>query len=143
MSAPMMLRSSAAAPTAPKSGKMSISRGPLGAASGERNLGVASAGGAVFGEPVEGVDGGLTLPARVDLEVQVWAGGFTGRADIADVLTSGDAVAGLDGDAGVVHVRVVRGDVLAGDGVLEDDQPAIGAARAGEDDAAVGDGKDR
>src|SRR5690349_18003211 len=61
---------------------------------------------AVLGQPRRRVDGAAAV--RVDLQVQVRAGGVTGVADLADLLARGDLLAHRDADLGHVAVPADR-----------------------------------
>src|SRR5690606_34945365 len=80
-----------------------------------------------LGHELFGVSGGAV---DVHLGVEVRAGWPAGRADAADLLTSGDAIAGADEHAAGPHVLVAGHDAAA---VVDVDRPAAVGVGVGVD----------
>ena len=74
------------------------------------------------------------------LVVQVRAGNHAGRTDVADDLALFDARADALPAAEIRHVRIQCRDIAA---VLQDDDVAVAALAAAENDLAVAGGHDR
>ena len=99
--------------------------------------------GGVLVEPGLGVGEFAVAAVLAEAEVQVRAGGVTGLADIANVLSDRDGVADVDVKAGLPLVGVGDGDLLPADGVFDEDQPVVPAGHQGVGADAVGGGEDR
>ena len=97
---------------------------------------------ATCGEPWFRIYCWVVRAAGVDLEVQVWACGVAGGADVADVLPGDDAFPGGDVDAVRPHVNVFRRDLFAADSVFDRDLSGVAIDHACVGDETIREGED-